>query len=432
MKRLKLLFTLAIPVILMQNAQAQTSSRLVASAKWHNNGAIFVPEDSTAYSYTNPRGGDLMHMLKYDNKMYWTMNNAAAAFVNDSNVIQLFDANNNLTSKTNQYWDTTTATWINSTKSLYFYTGSNLSTIVWQTWGGSNWVNVSRNVYSYDLSNHLYQDQKQTWNSTTVAFDPSSQKTYYYDASGNLLQTIGQTYVSATSTYSFTDKFDYAYDTHNWLTSTTYAVWNGASWDNNYMYSNTYDTAGDRTQQLYQTYSASTSTWNNVTLNSYSNFTSMMPMNEVDQVWDATGTGFWKNSIKYDYTYNGFNQLTSSVAESWNVAGFYEHANGDPAANYYYATYTTSGVNDVNANGTVNIFPIPAQNTVNIKLNWNEAQAFTVTISDINGRVVRQWSVPSTTQYTTSVAVDGFATGNYIVKINGTKAQIVKQIVVAH
>ena len=432
MKRLKLLFTLALPVLLMQSAQAQTSSRLTAAAKWHNNGATFVPEDTTAYSYSHARGGDLMHTLKYDTKQYWVMGDST--FVNDSNVIQSFDSlTNNLTSKTYQYWNTVTGTWVNGTKALYFYTGNNLSNIVWQNWGGSNWVNVSRDVYSYDLANRLYQDQFQMWNSTTVTFDPSSQKTYYYDAASNLLQTVGQTYVTATSTYSFTDKYDYTYDTHNWQTSSLYAVWNGSAWDTSYMYSNTYDTAGDRTAQLYQTWSGSTSVWNNVTLKTYSNFTSMMPMNELDQVWDATGTGFWKNSIKYSYSYNSYHQLTNSVGESWNIAGFYEYANGDPMANYYYQTYAPAGINSVvAANGDVNIFPNPAQNTVNIRLNWNEAQASTISIFDMNGRIVRQWSVPSTTQYNTSISVDGFAAGNYVVKISGTQGQIVKQIVIAH
>ena len=417
----------------MQNVQAQTSSRLIASAKWHNNGAIFVPEDTTAYSYTNPRGGDLMHMLKYDSKTIW-LAATDTSFVNDSNIIQVFDnVTNNLVSKTNQYWNSGTSAWENATKALYFYTGSSLSSIVWQTWGGSNWVNVAKNSYSYDLSNHLYQDKYQLWNSSTATFDPSSQKTYYYDGVGNLLQTIGQTYVTATSTYSFTDKFDYTYDTHNWLTNSLYAVWNGAAWDTNYMYSNSYDTTGDMTTQLYQTWDAPSTTWNNVTLKSYSNFTSHMPMNEVDQIWDATGTGFWKNSIKYDYTYNSGNQLTNSIAQSWNVAGFYEYANGDPAANYYYQSYTVTGVNAVaGANGTVNIFPVPAQNTLNIRLNWNEAQAFTISIFDMNGRVVRQWNVPSAAQYSANIPVDGFAAGNYVVKINGTKGQMVKQIVVAH
>ncbi len=431
MKRLKLLFTLAIPVLLMQNAQAQTSSRLTAKAGWYNNGAIFLLNDSTSYAYTNPRGGDLMHTLKYNTATSWKVLAGDTTYTSDSTVYQQFDASNNIISQTRTFWNGTA--WENATKTLHFYDGSNnVDTSVAQIWGGTNWVNVSRNVYSYTLGNRLYSDQYQTWNSATSTFSPSAQKTYFYSVGGNLIQEIGQTYSSVTSTYSYSYKFDYTYTTGNQLASTTYSVWSGAAWVPSYMYNYTYDASNNRTTTLYQTYNTVSAAWDNVTLNNYSSFVSSNPQMEIDQVWDTTGGGFWKNNVQQTYAYNSFNQLTNTVAESWNVAGFWEHANGDRAANYYYETYTSTAVNNVTANGEVNIFPNPAQNVVNFKLNWNEAQAFTVSIFDMNGSVVRQWSVPSTASYTASIPVQNFATGNYVVKINGTNGQIVKQIVVAH
>ncbi len=431
MKRLKLLFTLAIPVLLIQNAQAQTSSRLTAKADWYNNGAIFVANDSTSYAYTNPRGGDLKHTLKYNTAMSWKVVAGDTVFSSDSTIYQQFDASNNIISKTRTFWNGTA--WVNGTKTLFFYDASNnLDTAVDQIWGGTNWVNVSRNVYSYTSGNHLYSNQYQVWNSTTSAFVANSQKTYYYSVAGNLVQELDQNYSTVTSTYTYTNKFDYTYTATNQLASTTASVWNGSAWVSSYMYNYTYDTAGDLINTLYQTYNTTTAAWDNITLNTYSSFVSANPQMEIDQVWDTTGGGFWKNNLERTYSYNSFNQLTHSVAESWNVAGFWEHANGDPAANYYYETYTTTGVNNVVANGEVSIFPVPAQNMLNIKLNWNEAQAFTVTIIDMNGSVVRQWSVAPTAQYNTSVPVQNFATGNYVVKITGANSQIVKQIVVAH
>ena len=160
MKRMKLLFTLAIPVLLSQNVLAQTSSRLIGEAHWSNNGAVFTPVDTSDYSYSNGRGGDLKHTLKYDNATTWLYSDSA--FNNEFNYIQTFDANNNLTSSTSQYWDG--SAWINSTKTLYFYDASNnLLNMVFQSWGGSNWSNVSNDVYTYNTTGQLFQDQYQTW-----------------------------------------------------------------------------------------------------------------------------------------------------------------------------------------------------------------------------------------------------------------------------
>src|ERR1700722_11722379 len=103
MKRKMLLLTLAIPAILSQNLQAQNSSRLIAKSDWVNNGIIFTPLDSSSYSYSGGRGGDLTHKLKYDNATTWSYVDTSTGYENAQNYIQEFDAFNNITSITYQY-----------------------------------------------------------------------------------------------------------------------------------------------------------------------------------------------------------------------------------------------------------------------------------------------------------------------------------------
>ena len=430
MKRMKLLFTLAIPVMLLQSAQAQTGSRLIAKADWHNDGAIFQPTDTAVYMYSGTRGGDLKHAMKYDTARAWVYDPTATAFVGSTNMIQTFDANNNLVSRTNQTWNAITLTWNNVSKSLYFYTGSNLTTMVFQTWNGTNWQNISNDVYTYDPSNRLVQDKYGIFNSLTAAFDASNEINYFYDGTGNKIQQ--NTLAISGTTYTQVSQENYTYDAANKLTNDVYSQWNGIAYVASYQNAYTYDTTGNRLTAQYSTYNTSTSAWDNVTLKTYGGFTSSMPTVELDQVWDTTGGGTWDNSIQYTYTYNSSNQLTNSVGESWNVAGFWEFANGDPAANYYYESYSTTGINNVVANGTVSILPNPAQDMININLKWNEAQAFTISMFDMSGRVVMQTSVPATAQYSTSLSVNSLPAGNYIVKINGTNGNITQQVVVAH
>src|SRR4051812_12204043 len=112
MNRKQLLFTLAIPMILSQSAQAQTiSSRLLAQAHLSSDGAAFHKQDSTVYNYlSNARGGDLNTTLKFDNSTSWFFLDDTT-MTNNQNVIQEFDASNNITSNVQQAWSG--SAWIN-------------------------------------------------------------------------------------------------------------------------------------------------------------------------------------------------------------------------------------------------------------------------------------------------------------------------------
>ena len=162
MKRKMLLLTLALPVILCQNSQAQTSSRLVASSDYSSNGASLNVNDSTAYTYySNNRGGDLTHTMKYDVKTSWNFL-GDTAFNNNLNYLQTFDANNNILSTITQQWSGTA--WVNATNAVYSYNSSNqVTSIVYQSWGGASWVNTGEDVYSYNTAGQLYLDQSNSW-----------------------------------------------------------------------------------------------------------------------------------------------------------------------------------------------------------------------------------------------------------------------------
>src|SRR5579872_3185813 len=114
MKRKILLLTLAIPVILCQNAMAQTASRLTGEAHWSNNGVNFTPNDSSSFNYSGMRGGDLGHTLKYDNSYTWVYD---TAYHNEYYYIQSFDANSNITSTIVEFWNGTA--WQNLSNTLY-------------------------------------------------------------------------------------------------------------------------------------------------------------------------------------------------------------------------------------------------------------------------------------------------------------------------
>ncbi len=435
MKRMKLLFTLALPVILCQNIQAQTNSRLTAQAHWSHNGVMFTPKDSASYNYSSVlRGGDLTHTLKYDNFTTWKYQDTSSNYHDSLYYTQTFDANNNITMTTIQNWSSSTSAWVPVNRILYTYNSANMMlTKIWQSWGGSSWVPVWGDVYTYDGSNNLILDLYQTWNSLTSTFDPYSQKTYSYDpVTHKLLNETDQDLFSGTPTY--TGEYVYTYTSANQVLTTTFSTWS-SGWVNSNMTTNAYDVSFNKITQLYQVWDVPTSAWVNVTYSIYSSFTaSHMPVLEIDQWWNSAGSGSWVNSIQYTYGYNSYNQMTSSIGQSWNVVGIFEYANGDPMTNYYYSTYSViNGVkNIVSNNGSANMFPVPAQNMLHIDLKWNEAQSSTIAIYDMAGRIVTPlMDIPASTEYHTALSVNNLASGNYIVKINGANGQIENQIVVS-
>ena len=433
MKRKMLLLVLAFPVIYCQNAQAQTGSRLIGETHLVNNGASYTPVDSTDFVYSGNRGGDLHHALKYDNSTVWSY--AGDTAYNNSNMyLQTFDANNNLLSSTSEYWSGTA--WTLSTKNLYTYDISNtLTKMIVQSWGGTSWVPVSQDVYTY-LGGKMVEDQYQAWNSLTLAFTPSSAKVYYYDpVSGN---KTNETDLDLTSGTVNTIQYIYTYSGTNQLLSTTFDNWNGSAWIPSTMTTNTYDTTGNLTNVLNQTYNTGTTTWDNTSLYNYSGFIGSTHNATINtyQTWDTTGGGRWDNVTQYNYSYNSNNQLTQSVGVSWNIIDTFELALNDPMTNYYYESYsTTSHVGVSNVTAEVNnaaVYPVPAGNMLHINLNWSTPQTATIAIYDMTGKLVNSWVSDYGTQYFSSLTVNNLAAGNYFIKINGASEQIVKQFVVAH
>jgi hypothetical protein len=301
--------------------------------------------------------------------------------------------------------------------------------MVTQHWDGTSaWITDSKNVYSYNAGGQLYLDQFQLWDGTT--YNPSSQKTYYYGSTGNLTNETDVLFIAGTPT--FTSDTDYTYTTSNKLLTKTGNLWTGAAWVGNVRWTNLYDSAsGNVTNQLFETFDGTA--FINASQKIFSNFTAAhMPQTEIDQNWDATGSGSWVDQYKFAYTYNSFNQLTSATRQSNDISLGWNYQFGDTKTVYRYGSYVSAVKNVSNAGGNASIYPVPAGSTVNVDLNWNTAQSAIVVISDVQGRVMESWNTASATQSHHSINISNYAAGVYFVKVNGEEGQIVKQIVVAH
>ena len=443
MKRMKLLFTLALPVLMFQNVQARsgadrttsttTISRLIGIGDYVNNGAGFYVSDSTELGYSSGRGGDLTHVMKYDNMNYFVYNNSDSLFDPSTQNNQVFDASNNISSNVLQGWGGTTIGWVPQTKYLYFYNTANMPTSqIFQNWnsGTGVWVSSSKDDYTYLTSGmQMFSDIYSVWNSVSLSFDQSSEKIYSYDISGNMIQELDNTNLG--TSWTPVQEYVYTYNSANQVVTKTFDTWNGGGYTHNYRYTYSYDSlSGNRLSTLYQTYNADSSTWVNSTLSLYSNFSGSNPQTQEDRTWsDTVSGGSWMPHMLWSLTYNSFAQMTSKIGTSYNVSlPGYENAAGDPLSFYHYESVEVNGVKNVADNSfSVSVFPVPAQDLLHITLNNDVAVSYDIAIVDMAGRVVRMLKTNAATTYTTTIATDNFAAGNYFVKISSVAGATTQQ-----
>jgi hypothetical protein len=131
---------------------------------------------------------------------------------------------------------------------------------------------------------------------------------------------------------------------------------------------------------------------------------------------------------RVSHTYNTYNQRTQELNQEWNKAGYWNNLVEDQLFKYYYEEYTLNIDEKALAQGTAQVYPIPANSIINLMAKWDLAQNFTTKIYDIQGKLLMQWNVANTSQYSTILDVSNFASGSYIVEFRGSNSpQSIKQ-----
>ena len=398
MKKIPFILALVFFVLLFVQLQAQSipASRLIGFGMSEYITDTFRVIDTIFYNYTGSRGYDaLNNMWKYDNA---TLQSSVVS--TDTNYdTQSFDLSNNDTTFIDQ--KLAGGIWINNLKKLYHYTPSKyIDTETDQTWNTSTstWVNSTKTAYIYNTSNDFIQKTSLVWSTASGTWDNNNVKFYNYDISGDLILVNRLIWNYATSAFDSFVKSVYVYDgSHDILTQTN------------------------------QTWNFTTGTWNNSNIFINSGFVATQPLLNTILLWN-NGTSTYDSSERWHYTYNTYNQILTQISEIY-VSGAWQYQYNE---RYYYELYT-SGVNNISAKGgDANIYPVPTNNALNIDINWNEPQPFTIAILDMQGRIINQWQADATIKYHKTISVNNIPAGDYLIKITGTKGEVLKQIVVTH
>jgi len=136
-------------------------------------------------------------------------------------------------------WDTLSTGWKIYSKGIdYLYDSkNNLTSILWQSWNGTTWVNSYKNLCTYDANNNLTSELDQNWNGS--GWVNSHKYLSTYNANNYLTNELDQDWNG--SVWVNTDQYTYSYNVNNNFTSELSQTWNGTTWVNSTQYTSTYD-----------------------------------------------------------------------------------------------------------------------------------------------------------------------------------------------
>jgi hypothetical protein len=395
------------PHFSIQAVPRDTSSRLIEKihSRFYNGAAIAI--DSVTYSYnSDERGGATKkedpnndENILFDESYTYSFNTNTSQYDNKMRRTQTFNTSNKIMSLLYSGWNANK--YLDSTQYIYTYTGNLMVESDYKKYLSQNWSTVNLSTLDYDVKNNVVSVNSTAYNAR-----------FTYDAANNLISIKDSLWTVSTGwhynerktyTYINTDVQDYTLELwdmniNKWV-STKY-------WKYIYLGS---DIIGATE------YNWNNGNWDVFARNLYTFDNRHNKTTDVRQIWNGSG---FVNQRRESWTYNSFNQPLLIVYDTWNGTSWIK-TNNDEQIRFSYQVYFPVSVSNPVAKEEMHIYPLPAANNINIDINWQQPQAFSVIISDMNGRMVNNWKEDECKYYHKNISVAEMPAGTYFIKIAG-------------
>lgn len=403
----------------------QSNVRLIGKVYAVYSNGVYVIQDSTAYSYSKNRGGipdreqpNRDDHLLFDESYTYRYIPVLTTYRNEKYRKQLFNLDNKVTELTYKDWESTDKKWKNRERYIYGYdTDGKMTGTVLQQWYGNMWTNNITSTVTYDAQDKIRELTSVTYklqfdydpsgkhvveivdigyNSSTGSWDNNVRKSYTYSGDDIATYVLAK-WNTSNNTWVNEEKWSYTYNNNHQVVYSEHELWNGSTWSNNKEYNHSYSGKNE--------------------------------IERVEKVW-VLSQGNYVNNQKITYTYNVYNQPKTYQTASWNGSGWYMN-NGDKQITYYYEQYDPTGIEPVlsNANSTINVYPIPANNMVHLSAD-KVLQSALITVSDMTGRIIYKGEEDVFTTH--DINVSSFPDGYYILSVKNTKETLISKFLVAH
>jgi hypothetical protein len=460
-KTISLCFALCCAIFSSTDAlakKAATASRLIG--EYHGPG-FYNDKDSTGYTYSGYRGGDLETPISFDTRTLYYWDTAAHIFKWQNRNQRTYDLSNRILSDTS-YNVNVAGALVYSLLKTYQYDGSGRPiyqlTQQWKT-ASSSWVTAGQVQTSYSGQDSIMLSQ--IWDITSSIWVNAGRTTYTRDGLGRVVRYVSEIWNSSTSAWDNDVRYSYAYG-HGRVDTFEIEQWNRniPYWYNYQRNIAMYNTSGQHVGFLRQVnpsagfqypYASYDSTVYTV-LN-----TNGLPLVAVYYVWDysygwqlrsrttytrnaagnaltETGEQMWYGNLvprtRYTTTYNSFNQKLRVYPESWDTTSSQW---GNPKGyedRYYYETHSNAVAGPQTTVPAITLVPVPANDVININLSVNGPVHFTATVTDVMGKVLLSWSDAFSGSYSRPVNVRSLPDGNYYLSIQCETGSTAKAFVI--
>lgn len=401
-----------------------TDSRLIATARRESDGTLLTLTDSSRYKYSWGRGGDLKSTLKFDTAYDYSNGGGSGMLALAGRSLGIYDAKNNQLSLTEQLYNTGTAAYRDTSRTLNTYNAANLLTETeTQNWTGGSWDPSSRDRLTYNAAGKTLTDTNFTWNGS--AWDYQLLIATSYTASSK--ESKQRVFLYFSGIWIEVAAISYTYDASDLLTSSlTQVNSSGLGLENYQRASYTYDVAKNPITEETETWDGTA--WIKSTKKASIFDAAANVLSEVQLDWnDVTST--YDSSTRTNYTYNTYNQINSETTYTYVGSAWIMDA-GDTRTNYYYQDYSTTQVKESSlAETDVHIYPIPANNTLHIQLTGSDREPLHLRISDIQGKSLVYKSYPAASTIADIISTAELPSGQYFLQISSGK---VHTFTVAH
>ncbi|MBI4929865.1 MAG: T9SS type A sorting domain-containing protein [Bacteroidetes bacterium] len=397
-------------------------------SRWDTISSSWMFNDSVLSSY-NINGDVTLEETYSSSGLFWQ-------------TIYTYNANAKLTQLLGQYWNG--SAWDNMSRTNYSYdANNNLIQETIQNWNTSlsSWDNFYQQLSAYDINNNPIQYIGQNWNTTTSSWDNSWKENDTYNVNNQLIQYIGQNWNTTTSSWDNSWKEDLTYSSGVIISAIDYS-WNVTTWDIDTQYINIvwYQWTGDLNTSLIQSYTAQI--WNGASWdNDYRDtYTYDAQANNTDYLSEVWQTSAWVTDYEYKniFAYDANNNITQDIIQDW-VQWLMA------VRNYWridYSNYTLYSAIDESssANGNILIYPNPSNGVFNVQMSgFENVQMNNIEVYNVMGEKMYSEKILNPKSLILNLAVPN---GIYFLQLhpvgylsNGVKTNAgvaIKKLVISH
>lgn len=400
------------------NRVTTTNMRMIAKSYAMYKDGGFVAVDSTTYQYAVGRGSlpnaeeinKDDHVL-FDMSIKYKFNSSIWGYENEQRRQQTF-VNNKVKLLVYEKWNAANTNWKNEERYTFTYDNNGkMQASLLEQWYGSLWTNGLNSTLNYDQNNNVV-----LMNSTTYNVD------FVYDVNNNLVTVQDKIWVQGAGwannerkSYSYSGKDVVGYALEKWINGSWVFM---KSWQYKY----------DANNNVIQTieYEWNGNGWTEVLQRDCIFDVDNNKLEEKVSLWNVNSKTF----VPHKKEVRAFK--LKSVPEvvttyTWNGQGWI-HTSGDIVVKYYYELYYPAGVNSIAQSANLTVYPVPANDYVNLGISLEEPTTISVSVIDMTGRVVYEKTEQASGNYSSNIPVYNLPAGNYGIKVSDGSFVLNKKI----